>query len=251
MINRLLQSTGRRGFTLVELLVVIVIVAALAGLAMLVSRKASASAYMVQSTARIKSLGQANALYASDHNGKYVPIITTDNDSVAGVQWHFNPEFLSILIGNVEFLDGITGYEGIGGVPEQVLDPVTVKAKKLYWDRFSGSYGHNLGGIRGFEWGGRNQTAQQTLMSIQDPTRTFNFITSTDWLAKFDGRYIWSRNRANAVEGKTGDGKIAYRHGRKAIAVFYDGHTELISPADMQKFDARGGVNNAFWGGTR
>jgi len=59
------------------------------------------------------------------------------------------------------------------------------------------------------------------------------------------------QNQANAIKGKIPDGKIADRHGKKAIAVVYDVHAELITPADMEKFDARGGVNNAFRGGTQ
>ena len=44
-------------------------------------------------------------------------------------------------------------------------------------------------------------------------------------LKDMDGRYIFANK---GYEGKTPDGKIAYRHGGKALAVFYDGHTALL-----------------------
>lgn len=239
----------RRGFTLVEVLVMITIMIVIAGLALLGIQSARDYADMTVSMNRIKGLGVANAAYAADHNGRYVPIITTDDDAKPGVQWHFNAEFLKALMGELKLLEGVVGYEGTGGIPVGVLDPVTVKARKRYWDRLSGSYGYNQEHIPGgFSWGAKAQKAQQTIMTIPNPSRTFNFITATDWLVRYDARYQWL-NRP--IEGKTENGQIAYRHKGKAIAVFYDGHTELISPGDMRGFDARGEINNCFWGGTR
>lgn len=237
------------GFTLVELLVAITIMIVIATLAFFGMQSARASADLTVSMNRIKGLGVANAAYAADHNGRYVPIITTDDDGMAGVQWHFNTEFLSALTGGLEMLEGVVGYEGADGIPEEILDPVTVRAKKRYWDRLSGSYGHNEECLPGgFTWGAKGQKAQQSIMTIRNPSRTFNFITATDWLVRFGDRYNWLKK---PIEGKTENGQIAYRHEGKAIAVFYDGHTEVISPSDMRGFDARGGINNGFWGGTR
>ena len=238
----------QNGFTLVELLVTITIIVALASLGLVGLKSARISASMIVAANRIKSLGLANASYAADNNGRYVPVITDENGGGA-VQWHFNAEFLRPLIGELPALEGVIGWEGVDGIPESVLDPVTVKAKKLYWNRLSASYGYNQEWLPAkVPWGETGTADQQTTMSIQNPSRTFNFITATDWLARFDGRYFWAKK---PIEGKTGNGQIAYRHKGKAIAVFYDGHTEFISPSDMRKIDARGGINNAFWGGPR
>ena len=56
-----------------------------------------------------------------------------------------------------------------------------------------------------------------------------------------------------AVEGKTPDGKIAYRHDGKAAVTYFDGHAGMISMADMKRIDEAGtansGKNNIFWDG--
>ena len=48
---------------------------------------------------RIRGLANANTLYAGDHNGKYVPVFSFDEESRADVQWHYNQTFLRQLIG--------------------------------------------------------------------------------------------------------------------------------------------------------
>ena len=239
---------SQRGFTLVELLVTITIIIAISGLALVGMKNARTSANMIVAANRVKGLGLANATYAADNGGRYVPIITDENGGPA-VQWHFNAEFLSALIGELKVLEGVIGYEGVDGIPQSVLDPVTVKAKKRYWNRLSGSFGHNQEWMPAkVAWGVRGTADQHTIMSIKNPSQTFNFITSTDWLVRYDARYFWLKK---PIEGKTENGQIAYRHKGKAIAVFYDGHTEFISPSDMKKLDAKGGRDNGFWGGSR
>ena len=52
-----------------------------------------------------------------------------------------------------------------------------------------------------------------------------------------------------AVERATNNQKVAYRHQDKALVVFYDGHSEEISLADMRRFDTLGGPNHIFWKG--
>ena len=63
----------------------------------------------------------------------------------------------------------------------------------------------------------------------------------------YAARFRWQG--AEAVEGASTNQKIAYRHHDKALVVFYDGHTEEISMADMRRFDALGGSNHPFWKG--
>ena len=239
--------TGK-GFTLVELLVTITIIIVIASLAFLGARSVRDSANMTTSMKRIKNLGLANAAYAADHGGRYVPIISIPEEGV-GVQWHYNAEFLGFLAGDLPVLRGvIKDRNGIDGLPEELLDPVTVKAKQKDWSRLSGSYGYNQENIPGgYAWS-RGTKAQQTTSTIANPSRNFNFITATDWLVRHRGRFDWLKN---PVEGKTSNGQIAYRYKGKAIAVFYDGHTELISPGDIEVFDTRGQWNNVFWGGTK
>ena len=68
-----LQSRSSRGFTLVELLITITIIVVLAALSLAGFSKMRVYADQVGSTRNISNLMVANATYAADNNGKYVP----------------------------------------------------------------------------------------------------------------------------------------------------------------------------------
>jgi prepilin-type processing-associated H-X9-DG protein len=91
---------------------------------------------------------------------------------------------------------------------------------------------------------GPNASKGFRVNQISNPSRTAAFITATDWIAKYSGRLVW---KTSPKEGKSTDGKIAYRHGGKAVVVYYDGSTGLIAPEDIRRFDAAGGVSHPFW----
>lgn len=241
------ETQRKSGFTLVELLVSITIIITLAAIVFVSMRGMRQSADAAVATNRIRSLGLANASYATENSGKYVAVYAFDAEQRASIQWFYNQEFLKGLIGDTQFLDDPEELEGKDGYPESVLDPVTVRAKKKYWSRISGSFGYNSENNEGGGWGVANAAARRSTLTVSQPHRTCQFITATDWLAKYSGRFIW---QTQGVEGKTPDGKIAYRHKGKALVVFYDCHTEALTPKDMAKFDTRGGINNVFWGGT-
>jgi prepilin-type N-terminal cleavage/methylation domain-containing protein len=59
-----------RGFTLIEVLVVVAIIGALATVAMTISRSSKAKAQQVLTLQKMKSLGTAFAAYAADKNGR-------------------------------------------------------------------------------------------------------------------------------------------------------------------------------------
>ena len=202
---------------------------------------------MVVAVNRIKGLNYANTLYAGDHAGKYCPVYTFDEDSQATVQWHFNPTFLKHVIGedNLDFLENFESNEGVAGLPEEVLDPIVVRAKKKYWNRISASYGYNHENMPG---AGHKPTRPGPTPSVRSPTRPGPAPSSVARTGspRYSGRFIWE---SQGYEGKTPDGKIAYRHNNKAIVTYYDGHTELKSMADIRLLDRRGGKNNIFWGG--
>jgi len=236
----------RSGFTLVELLIVITIILVLAALSVMGFKRLCEKADLVTTVKRIRGFSDANALYATDHNGKYVPVFAFDEDGQGAVMWHYNRAYLEALIGDKEEFETAEPFEGIDGLPEQVLDPVVIRAKKKYWSRISASFGYNGENLTGGAWGAPNAAASRSIASMSYPDETCAFITATDWRAKQSGGLLWENS---PVEGKTGDGKIAYRHQGKAVVAFFDGHTSLISIAEMKAINRRGGVNNVFWGG--
>ena len=236
------------GFTLVELLVTITIIVALAGLTTMGMKRMRDSADTVTTMKRIAGFTHANALYAVDHNGKYVPAYSFDEDSKPGIPWHYNPTFLEALVGENLSIEAAQEFEGVDGLPEQVLDPTVVRAKQFQWSRISASFAYNNENVPGGGWGQPGTSRAHSISSVKYPGESFAFITATDWIANYGGRLLWKKK---PVEGKTGDSKIAYRHQNKAVVAFYDGHTSTISMTEMRKIDSLGGINNVFWGGEK
>ena len=238
----------RSGFTLVELLVVITIILVLAALSVMGFKRMREKADVVTTVKRIRGFTEANALYATDHNGKYVSVFAFDEDGQGAVQWHYNRAFLEALIGDKQELENYEVFEGIDGLPEQVLDPIVIRSKKRFWSRISASFGYNSENMSGGSWGQPGTARSHTISSVSYPDEACAFITATDWLVVHSGALLWENS---PVEGKTENSKIAYRHQGKAVVAYYDGHAGLISINDMKEINRRGGVNNVFWGGSR
>src|SRR6478672_10566849 len=125
------HSTRHCGFTLVEILVTICIIAALVALTTIGMKKLRDSADTVTTLKRIAGFTHANSLYAVDHNGKYVAAYSFDEESKPGIPWHYNPSFLEALIGENLSIEEAEEFEGVDGLPEQVLDPTVVRARKF------------------------------------------------------------------------------------------------------------------------
>lgn len=242
------NATRSCGFTLIEVLITITIIVVIAGLAAVGTRKLREKADMVTALKRISGFAQANAMYAVDHSGRYVPAYSFDEESQPGIPWHYNPTFLEALMGANLSVEEAEEFEGVDGLPEQLLDPVVVRAKKRYWSRISASFAYNNENVPGGSWGVPGTSRAHTISSVLNPSESFAFISATDWIANYGGRLLW---RKSPVEGKTNDSKIAYRHGNRAVVVFYDGHTETISMDQMRAIDRLGGINNVFWGGEK
>jgi len=79
------SSKPRRGFTLVELLVVIGIIAVLIGILLPVIGKARRQANTTPCMASLRSLGQTLAIYTSENRGSYPYSYYTSNSPVGGV----------------------------------------------------------------------------------------------------------------------------------------------------------------------
>ncbi len=77
-----------------------------------------------------------------------------------------------------------------------------------------------------------------------DPSRTAFMATATDYTVTYAGRSLW---KTKPVEGKSTDSKMAFRHEDKAVVVYYDGSSGLISASDIARFDGNGGAAHPFW----
>jgi prepilin-type N-terminal cleavage/methylation domain-containing protein len=121
----------RRGFTLTELLVVILIIGIFATLVFFVTNRIRAMAYKAGSIRNLSQLQIANMSYATDHNGICVPLLRNDENGNLK-RWFQNLDFLANLTGNPD-LEQIESNPT--PIPLEMLDPKVVQAKKPLHDR--------------------------------------------------------------------------------------------------------------------
>lgn len=240
-----------KGFTLTELLVVIAIVAVLAALSMVGIRQFKAAADKTVATRNISQLQLANTSYATDHGGRYVPVDGFDANGNR-LWWFLNTELFSYLNGDNVSVKSTSGWPT---VPLNLLDPIVTRAKKGLHDTYAANFGYNYEGFNYDPdmppYGSAGHVRAWMMSQTVSPERSCAFITSTCDVATYGGRSKWKG--AAAVEGKTGDGKIAYRHkGGKALVVYYDSHVGEITMKEMEQLDnisdpSMRGVKNIFW----
>jgi prepilin-type N-terminal cleavage/methylation domain-containing protein/prepilin-type processing-associated H-X9-DG protein len=233
------QKAGIQGFTLTELLVVIAIIAVLATLAFLGTNRVRDMANKSNSIRNLSQLQIANTTYASDHNGKFVPLKIIDGGGKAGNRWFQDVKYLATLTGKpAEELEK----NPTTAIPLEMLDPKVVRARKPQHDRIYTSYGMNDTSIGGSK---PNTEYAYNLNQLSDPSRSMVFATATDLRATYVSRYAWDFK--NPKDEKSSGGEIAYRHGNKALVVYFDGHVGEMGKADFEAIDKAGGVSNVFW----
>lgn len=234
------SSRTSSGFTLVELLVVITITIVLAALTVVGLSRMRAAGDTATAVRNIRQLQVANVSYATEHDGRYASYFILDEDGKKNY-WYRDLGFLAELTGDNSQL---TSADPNKDVPSSLLDPTAYRAKKKSYDLLSGSYGM----VHDFMIKRSDQDTERytTINEITNPSRTAAFLTTTDLSARYESRNLWW---SEPVEGKTTNGKTAFRHGNKAIAVYFDGSTGLISREDINRFDANGGKKNVFWNG--
>ena len=244
VIMKKLNATRPNGFTLVELLVVIVIIITLAALSLSVMSRMRAAGDGAATAVSLRQLQTANVTYALEHAGRYASYSITDSSGNI-VRWYKSPTFLSYFTANPNLLLPTTADPT---VQANLLDPTVVRAKKRWWDKVEASYGMNHEWIVSSPPDAEGTVEKYTtVIAVKNPGRTAAFITATDGAAKYNGRKLWVG--AAAVEGKTTDGKMAFRHENKALVVYYDGRVDTINMRDIIRFDNLGGSSNVFWSG--
>lgn len=230
----------RRGFTLVELLICVGIIALLLAILLPMLGKARAQAARAKCGCNLRQIGQAFHMYAGEFRGRAMPLaywrttptepfptywfgmtVPTGTDHTRGFLWPYlamelRPESLyecpSQPPGTFEIMQagGPTSTYGYNGY---YLTPA-----------FTPGYAWTIG-----------RRPWQVIDAMPDPSRVFAFAdTMIDWggvlknCALLDPPQLWSGSYWSDNPSPT----TCFRHERRASAVFVDGHVEPIGPGD-------------------
>ena len=203
-----------------ELLVVIVIVAALAFMGFFGARRMIDASRTTKTVAHLRQLQIANTLYATEHNGSYVK--TFDGAWTNG--WFWNSEFLSCAGVSPETT----------ALPQIFRSGFSAPSARL---AYNCSKVPNANGGSSYFWG--NQTNLSLRIDhIQRPETTVAFVDSNDWWVNPDNWNAWKSVAHDRSGGPSA--AVAYRNNGKAAAVTFSGSVVMLGRKDLDSSSPAG-----------
>jgi prepilin-type N-terminal cleavage/methylation domain-containing protein len=234
-----------RGFSLVELLVVGVILVILAALVLVTLRSFRTQANQASSTANLRQLAAANLLYAADH-GTFCP---TDHDGRNLIRWHGGrPSITAPFDPAMGLLADYLGKSRSVGYCPELRHLLTAKA---FNEDGAGGYGYNDTYIGSNPFvqpipGKPNPPNRPSLIS--NPTRTLMFATAAlavdgglqDYASAAPPYEVDANGR---VRGHRLQPSVHFRFSGKALIGWCDGSVTAESPSDFGTVHFYGGQN--------
>jgi len=248
-----------KGFTLVELLVVISIIAMLLAILLPSLQKARMIAQRVICSNHLRTFAMANAAYAVQCNGAYIPVRSTSG------AWPSNRIFRSLLEVDKYLKAEDKNAKGETlqyDLPNAYLcpaDTIGINKKNRYTSGFANvllSYGYNYTewSIIGdwTNWQGKPADAGHKATNVKLPASKLAFVDSVDWWVVWAGADY--ENGWDIVgQANIGDyrkdppyenakavnlpaavyGPTIYRHNEGAVIGFYDGHCKYMRKQEI------------------
>ena len=219
-----------QGFTLVELLVVVVIVATLAGISAVLARSMITRAHIAESTGNLRQLAIANINYASDH-GRFCPA----DDQQNLVRWHGARTSSSARFDPKRGL--LSPYLGRS---QRVTQCPLFKPDEGGFDEGSGGYGYNstyIGGVPGAMYDNHTKLRiSQRPANVANPERTVMFATTAYATAAGLREYAFCEppfwDFGNGPSGHRPSPSTHFRANGKALVAAVDGSVVAVEPND-------------------
>ena len=251
------KHSFRAGFTLVELLVIVGIIAILMSIAFPVSRSMLRRARAAECQGNLKQWGLAFSLYINDHNGLFPrdgsdPKSSGSNiaDPKSSNGW-FNvlPPYINVPTMAQLLKDRRIPCPGIGKspyvCPEAPIIPALAKAYtsggRGNQTEYYNSYAYNMGIDNSFTRASKVRNASALAIFADGPTG--------NWHGGEGGgsRPGYQYSKTSAVPMAESEGGDAFRHGGIAHICFFDGHVQGYRKVDiwhkgMDSLENYGGV---------
>jgi len=252
------QSSRVPGFTLVELLVVIGIIALLIGILLPTLSRARAEAQKTQCLSNLRQLASANIRYSVDFQGWYAPIrVGYNTNPDPNGQW---PDPAPIPAGlpqpsstTVTVWYAISQFRSALGVEPFPADasryPAGMMCPKATMANEVGTWAPNKNGYVIGRSYGANTTGLDTWMlppayhlgwkagaQIKQAEAKIMFADSPDWNVSgyAAGRYETTlEDYGPPLNGQSRSNQIAFRHNDGACMAFFDGHAEWRHKYDI------------------
>ncbi len=214
------------GFTLVELLVVIVIIATLAGLGMTMISKMRKRAEASKSVMNLRQIGSTVGIYMAENLNNLPPgredVQDSDGNWAEGLHWHQN----LLLVSNPDMdMEKMRDEKWWNSNKPFVMNPLAnAESKPQPFKPWWPGYALNLQivgnlGLGGGDWaagGGGPQSKKVNLSMIPEPSRTPLVSPRGDW------HYTANDLLEAGIKGFLVEGKLPI--------LFVDGHVESMTP---------------------